>query len=296
MGLSDGTNLAWHNAGTLASLGNLVDGKHAFYSGDFDGNGKSDVLIYGNADGSWRLGLSDGTSLTWQVASTTPGYGDLLDGAHRTFIGDFSGDGKADVLFYNKGDGNWWLGASAGTTLTWSKVANTSGYGNLLDGSHALYTGDFDGNGKRDVLMYYNGDGNWWLGASDGATLTWKQFGNSAPAAGDFTDLRHRIFVGDYDGDGKSDVAVYDSGDSSFRVGRSDGTTLAFHGAGPVGGVANLLESTRLLYGGDYDGNGKSDFLSYGAADGNWRIGASDGTSFAWHVAGNSSGFGDLTR
>ena len=350
MGLSDGTNLTWHNAGTLASLGNLVDGKHAFYSGDFDGNGKSDVLIYGNADGSWRLGLSDGTNLTWQVASTTPGYGNLLDGAHRIFIGDFSGDGKADVLFYNKGDGNWWLGASAGTTLTWTKVANTSGYGNLLDGSHALYTGDFDGNGKRDVLMYYNGDGNWWLGASDGATLTWsqagntsgfgnliegshrvvvgdfdgngksdvlmyyngdgnwwlgasdgatltwKQFGNSPAAGGDFADLRHRIFAGDYDGDGKSDVAVYDSSDSSLRIGRSDGTTLTFHAAGTATGVANLLESNRLLYGGDYDGNGKSDFLSYGAADGNWRVGASDGNSFAWHVAGNSSGFGDLTR
>jgi hypothetical protein len=348
MGLSDGTNLTWHTAGNLSSLGNLVDGKHAFYSGDFDGNGKSDVLVYGSADGSWRVGLSDGTNLTWQVASTTPGFGNFFDGNHRTFIGDFSGDGKSDVLFYNKGDGNWWLGTSAGTTIAWTKAGNTSGFGNLLDGSHALYTGDFDGNGKLDVLMYYNGDSNWWLGASDGANLTWTKVANtsgygnllegshrvvvgdfdgngksdvlmyyngdgnwwlgasdgahlnwaqaSASAGGNFADWNHRIFVGDYDGDGKSDVAVYDSSDSSFRVGRSDGVNLTWHAAGSGSGVANLLDNNRLLYGGDYDGDGKSDFLSYGAADGNWRVGRSDGTSFVWHLAGNTSGFGDLTR
>ncbi len=348
MGLSDGTNLGWHNAGSLASLGNLVDGKHAFYSGDFDGNGKTDALVYASADGSWRFGLSDGTNLTWQVASTTPGYGDLLDGRRRIFIGDFSGDGKADVLFYFNGDGNWWLGTSTGTQLNWSKVATTSGYGNLLDGSHALYTGDFDGNGKADVLMYYNGDGNWWLGASSGTQLNWSQvastsgYGNlldgshrllagdfdgngksdvlmyyngdgnwwmglsdgahlnwhnagSSAAAGSFADWRHRLFVGDYDGDGKSDVAVY-ADDGSFRVGRSDGTNLAWHAAGTVSGAGNLVEMNHLLYGGDYDGDGKSDFLSYSAADGNWRIGRSDGTAFVWHVAGNTSGFGDLTR
>jgi hypothetical protein len=283
-------------ASTTPGYGDLLDGAHRTFIGDFSGDGKADVLFYNKGDGNWWLGASAGTTLTWSKVANTSGYGNLLDGSHALYTGDFDGNGKRDVLMYYNGDGNWWLGASDGATLTWSKVATTSGFGNLIDGSHRVVVGDFDGNGKSDVLMYYNGDGNWWLGASDGATLTWKQFGNSAPAAGDFTDLRHRIFVGDYDGDGKSDVAVYDSGDSSFRVGRSDGTTLAFHGAGPVGGVANLLESTRLLYGGDYDGNGKSDFLSYGAADGNWRIGASDGTSFAWHVAGNSSGFGDLTR
>ncbi|HEX9105404.1 MAG TPA: FG-GAP-like repeat-containing protein, partial [Polyangia bacterium] len=225
MGLSDGTNLAWHAAANLASLGNLVDGKHAFYTGDFDGNGKSDVLVYGSADGSWRLGLSDGTNLAWSVASTTPGYGDLLDGAHRTFVGDFSGDGKSDVLFYNKGDGNWWLGTSTGTSLTWAKAASTSGYGNLLDGSHALYTGDFDGNGKRDVLMYYNGDGNWWLGASDGAHLNWSQAASTS-GFGNLLEGSHRVVVGDFDGNGKSDVLMYYNGDGNWWLGASDGAHL----------------------------------------------------------------------
>lgn len=348
MGLSDGTNITWHLAGNLSNLGNLVDGKHAFYTGDFDGDGKSDVLVYGSADGSWRFGRSDGTNLNWSVLATTPGFGDLLDGTRRTFIGDFNGDGKSDVLFHYNGDGTWWLGASSGTalsfgnagstsgfgnlfdgahaiytgdfngdgkrdvlfyyngdghwwmglsngsTLTWHQAAATSGFGNLIDGGHRVLTGDFDGNGKSDMLFYFNGDGNWWMGLSDGTNLTWHQAGNTAVTS-NLADWRHRLFVGDYNGDGKSDVAVYGD-DGSFTVGNSDGTNLNWHTAGSVSGVGNLLDPSRLLYGGDYDGNGKSDFLSYGSSDGNWRMGLSDGTNVNWHVAGNTSGFGDLSK
>ncbi len=128
LGVSDGTTLTWHLAGNVAGLG---DGKHAFYTGDFNGDGKLDVLVYGSADGSWRLGASDGSNLTFSTVSTNPGFGDLLDGAHRTFVGDFNGDGKSDVLFYYDGDGALWLGTSSGTALSWAKVGTASNFGNL---------------------------------------------------------------------------------------------------------------------------------------------------------------------
>jgi hypothetical protein len=348
MGLSDGSKLTWHNAGNVGSLGNLIDAKHAFYTGDFNGDGKSDVLIY-SSDGNWRLGTSDGTNLTFTIINNSSGYGDLLDGAHRTFTGDFTGDGKADVLFYFKNDGHWWLGTSNGTGLSWAMVYNASGFGNLLDGGHVLYTGDFNGDGKRDVGFYYAGDGNWYLGLSDGATLTWhlagntNNFGNLIDPSrrivqGDFngdgktdflfyyngdghcymglsdgmnltwhlastvtstsplTDPSYRLFVGDFDGDHKSDLAYYNSDDGSWSIGASDGTNLTWHAAGSDATLGNLADTDHLLFGGDYDGDGKSDFLSYAAGDGNWRMGLSDGTKLNWHVAVNSSGFGDLTH
>ncbi|SEG73002.1 Matrixin [Nonomuraea solani] len=41
------------------------------------------------------------------------------------------------------------------------------GLGNLRDG-RPLWTGDFSGQGKTEVLFYYPGDGNWWLGTLNG--------------------------------------------------------------------------------------------------------------------------------
>src|SRR5206468_1232122 len=90
-----------------------------------------------------------------------------LPAQHLTFSGDFNGDGKTDSLFYYAGDGNWWLGLSDGTKLNWSLAGNLAGVGNLVDGQHAFYTGDFTGDGKTDVLIYAGADSSWRLGTSD---------------------------------------------------------------------------------------------------------------------------------
>ncbi len=60
------------------------------------------------------------------------------------FTGDYNGDGKTDVLFYYKGDGNWWMGLSNGQTLAWHGAGSSGGFGNLLDGVHHWLRGDFN--------------------------------------------------------------------------------------------------------------------------------------------------------
>jgi hypothetical protein len=50
-----------------------------------------------------------------------------------------------------------------------------------------MLRGDFDGDHRADALFYYRGDGNWWLGASDGGRLSWRLAGNTR----DFDDLTH---------------------------------------------------------------------------------------------------------
>lgn len=62
------------------------------------------------------------------------GFGNVADG--RPFwIGDFSGDGRTDGLFYFPGDENWWLGRfDAAGNLTWNLAGNTAGFGQVWDG------------------------------------------------------------------------------------------------------------------------------------------------------------------
>ncbi len=181
-GLSDGTQLNWSRAANVAvqfpkTFGGFLGASDAFYPGDFNGDGKEDILLYSGSDGNFWLGTSNGTTLTFTNVSASGGFGNLLDGKHSIRIGDYNGDGKTDVGFYSAPDGNWWLGISSGTALTWSGAGNTSGFGDLLDGSHAFYDGDFNGDGKADVLFFYNGDQSLWLGASSGTSLAWSNVG-----------------------------------------------------------------------------------------------------------------------
>ena len=84
------------------------------------------------------------------------GFGRLDDG--RPFwTGDFTGDGRRDMLFYYPGDRNWWLGrCDAAGKLTWNLAGNTAGFGQVHDG-RPFWVGDFAGDGKSDMIELYRG-------------------------------------------------------------------------------------------------------------------------------------------
>jgi hypothetical protein len=72
-----------------------------------------------------------------------------------------------------------------------------SGFGNLLDGKHPIFTGDFDGNGRIDVMFYYSADGNWWRGQLDNTNqLQWSLAGNTS-GFGDLTRNGIKFFTAD---------------------------------------------------------------------------------------------------
>ncbi|HEY8091423.1 MAG TPA: hypothetical protein VIF09_26345, partial [Polyangiaceae bacterium] len=91
-------------------------------------------------------------------------------------------------------------------------------------------------------------------------------------------------------------VVSYDSATGDFSVGHSDGHTLTWKAAGNTSGFGDLADPSRLLWFGDYDGDGKREPLFYYGGDGSWWMSRSDGTAFTWHLAVNTSGFGDLTH
>ena len=117
--------------------------------------------------------------------SQSAGFGNLLDGQHPIWIGDFTGAGHAQVMFYYSGDGHWWLGDMEAGQLKWSLVSQSAGFGNLLDGQHPIWIGDFTGVGHAQVMFYYSSDGHWWLGDMEAGQLKWtlvvtQNIGNTA--------------------------------------------------------------------------------------------------------------------
>ena len=165
-----------------SGFGSLADfGQRPVWIGDFDASGRADVLFYFVGDQNWWLGRPPAPTgpLAWSLAGNTVGFGQIWDG--RPFwIGNFSRADRAQVLFYYPGDDNWWLGSHDGNQLQWSFAGNTAGFGHGINDGRPFWIGNFSRADRAQVLFYYPGDDNWWLGSHDGNQLQWSFAGNTA--------------------------------------------------------------------------------------------------------------------
>ena len=288
-----GGQLQWSLASQSAGFGNLLDGQHPIWIADFTGAGRAQVMFYYSGDGSWWLGDMVGGQLQWSLASQSAGFGNLLDGQHPIWIADFTGAGQAQVMFYYSGDGNWWLGDMVGGQLQWSLASQSAGFGNLLDGQHPIWIADFTGAGRAQVLFYYSGDGNWWLGDMVGGQLQWSLASQSA-GFGNLLDGQHPIWIADFTGAGRAQVMFYYSGDGSWWLGDMVGGQLQWSLVSQSAGFGNLLDGQHPIWIADFTGVGHAQVMFYYSGDGNWWLGDMVGGQLQWSLASQSAGFGNL--
>jgi hypothetical protein len=132
---------------------------------------------------------------------------------------DFNGDGRSDVFFQNS-DGTItdWLGRPDGT---FTGNAGTFSV-NLGTSWHVAGTGDFNGDGRVDVL-FQNTDGTItdWLGRADGSLIA-----NSGTFGGNPGTQWHVVATGDLNGDNMTDVLIRnDSGVVNEWLGQTNGSS-----------------------------------------------------------------------
>ena len=218
LGNMAGGQLQWSLVSQSGGFGNLLDGQHPIWIGDFSGVGHTQVMFYYSGDGHWWLGNMAGGQLNWSLVNDNAAFGNLLDGQHPVWFGDFTGAGHAEILFYYAGDSHWWLGDMAGGQLHWSLVSQSAGFGSLLDGNHPIWIGNFTGGGHLQLMFYYSGDGHWWLGDMAGGQLKWGLVSQSA-GFGNLLDGQHPIWIGNFSGGNQSQVMFYYSGDGHWWLG-----------------------------------------------------------------------------
>ncbi len=232
-----------------------------------------------------------------------------------TLIGDFDGDGRADLCEATKGGGHQVsrsLGSGLASPAIWSALAPSGpqiasdfdGDGRddiarrgakggidvmLSTGSSfqapvrwsseawALsYAADADGDG-RDDLIRYRGDGRWWLSRSTGGGFEQAVLFASLPKGS-------ARFWADVDGDGRADLIRLQKG--MLTVALSQGASLG----APIS--LGPLAASSALAAADVNGDGRADLIRRDS-EGCWQVRLGDGAGFSperpWACGGGKS-------
>jgi RHS repeat-associated protein len=218
------------------------------WSGDFNGDGKTDLLSDENGKLWTHLSNGDGTyAAPLQFTYASASYNNLY-----TWIGDFNADGLDDFLSNKNGKLYLYRTNTDGTYTLVSSLTYTSSKMEVNN----LWIGDANGDGKDDVITYKNSKIYTYLSTGTGLADPPLEYniGNSGWFAGSFTRL------GDFNGDGLIDIFSRNSGWGNTYINLGNGQFQLFRAS--TSGV--MTDYTMVM--GDYNGDGKTDIVSIGSS------------------------------
>jgi FG-GAP-like repeat len=264
-------------------------------AGDFDGDGNADLALLRPGDASINddgdvtifLGNGDGTFRQGQVL--TPGK-NPSSGHFSIAAADLNGDQRLDLVVANSGDNTFSVLLGNGNGTFQSPIAYS-----VSEEPLSVFVTDLAGNGGKDLIVFFATESQAWLTNGDG-TFRASSFAGWSLLVGDFNadkkaDLVTRRFcifncesndpgvaigngdgtfqsaisigqhviaaaAGDFDGDGKLDLAgTLSSGQTQILQGNGDGT---FQPPMAVSSGAPLFEVL------DVDGDSAPDLVTIG--------------------------------
>jgi RHS repeat-associated protein len=251
-----------------------------YTTGDVNKDGKGDVIYMekGHSNNKYPgeiVGLNFGTTLYRAAFNLT-----LPSKPKIMFASDFNGDGLEDIIvFYDGGYTIFWNQGNGISTSTFTDSKKTTGTNIYY--MWMIRPGDFNGDGLTDFIMNYTNDSNWYLAINNGNGTFTKNIACTLNVYDqNFTDRdddNFDVYVGDFDGDGKSDVVINKAmfrkrSDITGSWGeftktyaywmRSTGTSLI-----QVSAATSVREDDSFSnrhFTGDFNGDGVVDFMNYG--------------------------------
>jgi len=215
-------------------------------TGDFNGDRKADLLLYDSSGGGFRTVTLDGATI---LNDTVPFGLDPTTGLVPHGTGDFNGDGRDEIVVYEPATGLvifiFLDAAGAFSSFEFVTQVDTATNWTL----HRM--GDYNGDGKTDLLLYNTANGSTQYLEMDGSTVD-NSVGLLAldPAAGWMLEE-----TGDLDGNGSTDLVFLQNGSLIAVITLANGAVSGFFSPGSV--PAN----NEIVNVGKYSSDNKDDFL-----------------------------------
>ncbi|MDQ4121097.1 MAG: FG-GAP-like repeat-containing protein [Acidobacteriota bacterium] len=223
---------------------------------DFDGDGRADFAVFRPTGANWYIFNSSNNSIT---ASQFGVSSDLIAPA------DYDGDGRTDIAVFRPtgtGDPNkayFYIQQSRTNTF------RPEQFGRQGD---IPVSGDWDGDGTADLAVY-----------RDGSQTGGQSYFFYRPSSQPGVDFRaiawgatgDKPVVGDYDGDGKLDAAVFRPSIAYWYISRSSDNVFEQRQFGV---------STDIPVPADFDGDGRTNFAVYRSSTSTWYTSTNPATNY----------------
>lgn len=255
-----------------------VDSAGASLAADFDGDRKTDLVVFRPTTGEWFIRYSassyaNSTSYQWGLPGDVP------------LAADFDGDRKTDLTVYRPTTGTWYIRYSSSNY----SYDNWTSYQWGLPGDIPL-AADFDGDGKTDLAVYRPEIGTWFVrfSSSNYSYATWTSYQWGLP--GDVP------LAADLDGDRKSDLTVYRPSTGEWFVRFSSSNYSYANWTSYQWGLPGDVPLAA-----DFDGDGKTDLSVWRPGSREWYVRFSSSnysydnwTSYQWGLTADTPLVGDF--
>jgi len=214
-------------------------------AGDYNGDGDTDVAVYRPSTNTWFTSTNPANNFgarKWGIAGDIP------------VPGDYDRDGKTDLAVYRPGSASvWYILRSSDSTLlsvTWGTTGDIP------------YTGDFDGDRMYDFGVYRINDP-----ANPGNNVHYileSDFAQGFFLRVVFGGAADTLVPADYDGDGKTDIALYRPSTGEWYIFRSSFTVSNPQQVIVFGASGDIPQPA------DYDGDKEADVGVFRPSTGVW--------------------------
>jgi hypothetical protein len=229
-------------------------------TGDFNGDGRSDILSRDLLSGETRIRLMDGTAILSQ--RTIPELPQDPATALVT-VADFNGDGSDDLMYRDLTSGIWSVFIMQGLDIDLA----ASGATGMPERASMQWvsSADFNGDGRADVLLRNSNTLQWFLHLMNGRDSIRSSRMDALPL-----DPEWQLqAIADFNRDRRADLLLRHRGSGQWQMLMLDGFSIL-----PASGIAAIAESGvfRLRRVADFNGDGYPDVLLQRPDSGRWLL------------------------